>query len=78
MFPAVLAIVTTLPELAIFLTVYWRPGAPTALGSVTVNRAEVASARRTESVAVRVSSALIARTLMSYSSLRASAYVCGG
>jgi len=36
------------------LIVYCRPDIPTALGSVTVNAAEVASARMTESVAVRV------------------------
>ncbi len=54
MVPAALAIVTALAELSTFLIVYCLPAIPAALGSVTVNVAEVASARMTESVAVRV------------------------
>lgn len=54
MFPATLAIVTVLAELSIFLIVYCLPAIPTALGIVTVNAPLVASARMTESVAVRV------------------------
>jgi hypothetical protein len=54
MFPAMLAIVTALAELSTFLIVYCRPEMPTAVGNVTVNAAEVASARMTESAAVRV------------------------
>ncbi len=54
MLPAALAIVTALAELSTFLMAYWRPEMPLGEGSVKVNVAEVASARRTESVAVRV------------------------
>jgi len=54
MLPDVLAVVTALAELSTFLIVYCLPVIPPALGSVTVNVAEVASARMTESVPVRV------------------------
>ncbi len=50
MSPAAPAIVTALAELSSFFTVYCRPVMPLALGSVTVNATEEASARRTGAV----------------------------
>jgi hypothetical protein len=50
----VVPIVTLLLPLLTRLIVYCLPAIPAALGSVTVNVAEVASARMTESVAARV------------------------
>lgn len=50
----VVPILTLLLPLLTRLTVHCLPAIPTALGSVTVNAAVVASARMTESVAVRI------------------------